>query len=79
MQDIEAEKYDTETGTAGGKSVIASGSEVAYIATDGERYALLNTLDGTFRIETASSEDSAYPVINGVSIEEIFDGILFAG
>ena len=51
-----------------------------YYSTDNERFALLKCSDGTIcRVEAVYDSDLGYIAIDGVNIEEIFDGIIFAG
>lgn len=79
LQDIETESYDEEKGTVNGKVILKKGSEVVYIGTDGERYALLSSESGVCRIETEADTDGPFYKINGISVDEVFDGIVYAG
>ena len=80
LQDLEAEVYDEKKNTINGNKTLKAGDEVLYYSTDNERFALLKCSDGTIcRVEAVYDSDLGYIAIDGVNIEEIFDGIIFAG
>ena len=67
----------TEDGATVGEYVIAPGTECIYYRTDGKNLADLKIGDTIVRLEIDSSE---WPTcVNGIDLEEAFDGILWAG
>lgn len=80
LQDLEADIYDEGNNTVNGKKTLKEGDKVMYCATDCEEYALLRTADGTMvRVESAHDGDSYRFIVNGIKLEELFDGLFFAG
>lgn len=75
LQDVKATVLDSDTGA---EMVVKTGTKGRYIRTDNEKIADLCLEDGTeIRLEIECSE---WPrTINGIDIEEIFEGLLFAG
>lgn len=80
LQNIEVDVYDEKQGTVNGKKTLKTNEEVFYYATDGEKYALLKCSDGTIcRVECVFDNEEYYNKVNGIKLEELFDGIIFAG
>ncbi len=76
-QDVTGVKVGAD-GAPGDETVIPAGTKVEYIRTDGMSRADLRLPDGTAVRVTVDTSD--WPrTVNGVDIEELFDGILFAG
>lgn len=80
LQDLEADIYDEKTEKVNGKKTLKKGDKVIYCATDCEEYALLRAADGTLlRIQSVRDENEYRFTINGMKLEELFDGLFFAG
>lgn len=80
MQNIEVDVYDEKQGTVIGKKTLKTDDKVLYYATDGEKYALLKCSDGTLcRVECVFNDTDYYSKVNGIKLEELFDGTIFAG
>ena len=81
LSDLEADVYDMEKGKrTGKKKTLKQGEKVTYIATDNEAYGYLKTSDGTvICVEAVFDKENYWYVIDGVNIEEIFDGVMYAG
>ena len=78
--DLEVEVFDIEKEKAKKTEILKVGEKVLYIGTDGEKYAFLKSNDGkTYRVETSRREEDWHEYIDGVSTEDIFDGLFFAG
>jgi len=79
LKDFEVDVYDEENDEIKGKKTLKSGEKVLYWATDDIKYGYLKCADGTIcRVE--GGHDSSYKFkVNGFSIEEVFDGVIFAG
>jgi len=78
LKDLEVIVCDEDAKATDESRTISKGEEVFYYGTDNEKYAYLKLSDGTIcRVETDGGE---WPItIDGIEIEEIFDGLLFAG
>lgn len=78
LHDVEGQQMDGISGEKLGSYTIPRGSKVVYFRTDGERFADLKLEDGKIiRVELDSAQ---WPrTIDEISIEEIFDGVFFAG
>ena len=78
MQDLEAEARDSFEDQMTYTMFLSKGDRMAFYATDNETYVDFMTDNGSFvRIYVDSSD---YPQqVNGIDIEELFDGIIFAG
>ena len=80
LQGIELDVYDIKQNKVTGKKTLQPGEQVFYYATDNEKYALLKCFDDTIcRVEGGFDEDEYYYMVNGIILEELFDGTLFAG
>ena len=80
LQNIEVDVYDEKQGTVIGKKTLKTDDKVLYYATDGEKYALLKCSDGTLcRVECVFNDTDYYSKVNGIKLEELFDGTIFAG
>lgn len=77
-QPVDAELVDENTGEIMGNVSLKKGEEVQYVRTDDKTMADLKRSDGTIvRVEVDTEN---WPrTIDGVEIETIFDGIIFAG
>lgn len=75
--DVEGKSVD-ESGNVGDKTTIPANSNCKLYRSDNENYVDLKLDDGSIvRIEI---DDSDYPhTVNGIDIEEAFEGIMFAG
>ena len=75
--DVEGKSVD-ESGNVGDKTTIPANSNCKLYRSDNETYVDLKLDDGSIvRIEI---DDSDYPhTVNGIDIEEAFEGIMFAG
>lgn len=72
--------YDKKTDTISGTKTLYTGDKVVYIATDGESRGLLKCEDGTILcMEYKFDEEKFYMTVNGIKIEEILDGVVYAG
>lgn len=78
LTDLEVEIIEPETGAPSGKSTVKSGAKVKYYRTDNDDEADLILADGRIGRVTVQSENWIR-MIDGVDVEEIFDGLLFAG
>ncbi|MDO4975681.1 MAG: DUF3298 domain-containing protein [Eubacteriales bacterium] len=77
-RDFDAELFDLESGSVGEQVKVGEGSKVVYYATDNVEYGFLLLEDD--RIVRVKVNRSEWPItIKGVEIEDIFDGIVFAG
>lgn len=80
LQGIELDVYHIEQNKVTGKKTLQPGEQVFYYATDNEKYALLKCSDGTLcRVECVFDDTDYYSKVNGIKLEELFDGIIFAG
>lgn len=80
LQDIEADVYDEKKGAVTGKKTLKAGDEVLYYSTDNERYALLKCSDGTIcRVEVVFDDEEWCQTVNGIKLEELFEGLIYAG
>lgn len=78
-QDVKASEINEETKEViTDDSAIPSGTKLSIIGTDGKGIVDLKTESGTvYRIDIKA--DDWPQTVNGVDIEELFDGIMFAG
>ena len=80
LQDLELPSYDRDTGTAGAAVSLHTGDTLQLIAADGDSRVLAVTEDGTVvLIELEYGQDSWQPRVNGIDIDDLFDGMMFAG
>lgn len=76
LEDVKASQLDN--GTESGSITLKKGSKVLYCGTDNKKTAYLALDDGTRAAVKIDSYD--WPrTIDGASIEDLFDGIMFAG
>ena len=79
LKDLEVDVYDEQSGSVKGTKVLKNGDTVLYYATDNLKYAYLKCSDGT-KCRVECGHDSMFNFkVNGFSVDEIFDGIVFAG
>ena len=76
-QDVTGVLVDEEGRETGNKYTIPSGTEVTICATDGKSFVDLRVGEEKVRVYVVC--DIWPQTIDGVDIEELFDGILFAG
>lgn len=78
LQPLEVSIVDEKSGEVTGKRTLDAGTEVIYYRTDDESIADLKLPDGSIGRITIDSKE--WPrTINNISIEEIFENLLFAG
>lgn len=78
LQPLEVSIVNDATGNTAGKMMLQEGLEVTYLRTDNETFADFELVNGT--IVRVDVEYGEWPTtINGVDINEIFDGLMFAG
>ena len=77
-RDLEVEIINADTGNVMGKDTVKSGETVIYFRTDDKTRADLKLPDGRIGRVTLMNDEWPY-MIDGVEIEDIFDGILWAG
>ena len=78
-RDIDAWKADADSGEMFYDVVLPAGTEVALLRTDGSSFwDLVSDSGDCYRVWVGKAEDGPQTV-NGVDIEECFDGIRFAG
>ena len=76
LEDVKASQLDN--GTESGSITLKKGSKVLYCGTDNKKTAYLALDDGTRAAVKIDSYD--WPrTIDGAAIEDLFDGIMFAG
>ncbi len=78
LHDFSVELYDEKTGTAKGTVTVAKGEQVTYYATDNDRYIWLLLEDGTLCRKEVVTDDYL-PTVDGYRMEEIFEGVMYAG
>jgi len=77
-RNIEVDIHNTKTGKSEGKRTLRKGEKVKYFSTDDVKYIYLKCEDGTICRKQVESDD--YPTrIDGVDINDLFDGLFFAG
>ncbi|MBO4373838.1 MAG: DUF4163 domain-containing protein [Lachnospiraceae bacterium] len=77
-KDIEAEVYADENATESKKETLEKGTVLYYLRTDNETFVDMKTEDG--RVVRFHPETKEYPqTVDGTDIEELFDGVMFAG
>lgn len=78
LQPLEVSIVNDTTGDTAGKMMLQEGLDVIYLRTDNETFADLELVNGTIvRVEV---KYGAWPTtINGIDINEIFEGLMFAG
>lgn len=77
-RDLEVEIVDDASGNITGKATVKSGETVIYFRTDGKTKADLKLSDG--RIGRVTLMNDEWPeTIDGVEVEDIFDGVFWAG
>lgn len=80
LVDFEVEVYDEKEDKVIGTKTLMTGEKVLYIGTDNEQYGLLQCEDGSIcRAEYRFDEELFQMTVNGQILEEVFDGIIFAG
>jgi len=80
LKDLDADVFDPKSEEITGSRTLKAGETVLYCGTDGERYGYLKCYDGVMlRVDTVRAKDSYYYTIDGINIEEWFDGLFFAG
>ncbi|MCR4841789.1 MAG: DUF3298 and DUF4163 domain-containing protein [Eubacterium sp.] len=70
---LEADSEDSDTRT------IEAGTELTIFRTDNNSVVDLLTSDGTIVRLTVEDGEDCYQTVNGIDIEELFDGVVFAG
>ena len=81
-EDLEAEVLDDEDADSGKTETLSSGETFTYFRNDGESIVDLKASDGRIvRIYLEKESDDYYlhNMYNGENIEDIFDGIVYAG
>ncbi len=78
LRDFSAEIYDEENHTAKGTVKISAGETMQYYATDGQTYIWLLLEDGTLCRKKVQLEDYRLQ-IDGYYVEEMFEGVMYAG
>ncbi|MBQ4527571.1 MAG: DUF3298 domain-containing protein [Clostridia bacterium] len=80
LKDFDADVYDENKDKITGKRTLHKGDKVVYVGTDGDKYGLLKCPDGTVcRVEYAFDDETYYITVNGINIDEIFDGVIYGG
>lgn len=80
LQKFDVDVYDKEGDRITSARTLKAGEKVVYISTDDEQYALLKCQDGTVcRVEYGFNDEEFCYMVNGIKLEELFDGIMFAG
>ncbi len=77
-QALDVDVIDENTGEKTGTMTLNPGTEVLYYRTDDATFADLQLDDGTV-VRVVISAESWPRTINGIDIEHIFDGMMFAG
>ena len=76
--DLEAEVFADEEATESSKETLPKGTVLYYLRTDDETFMDMKTEDG--RVVRLYPKTGDWPqTIDGTDIEEIFDGVMFAG
>ena len=77
-QDLEVEARDSYDSDVTYTMQMKKGDEISFYATDNQTYVDFKTKNGNFvRIYVDWSD---YPqTVNGIDIDDLFDGIMFAG
>jgi hypothetical protein len=75
--DLEFDEVDAE-GNVIGKTTIPKGTIYYMYRSDGETYVDCKTEDGTYVRIVVDHSDYPY-LVNGINLEDAFDGIMFAG
>ncbi len=78
LHDFNAELYDEKNHSAKGTVTVAEGEQVTYYATDNDRYIWLLLEDGTLCRKEVVIDDYL-PTVDGYPVEEMFEGVLYAG
>lgn len=78
LRDFSAEIYDEETHTAKGTVKISAGEQMQYYATDGQSHIWLLLEDGTLCRKEVQMADHRLQ-IDGYYVEEMFEGVMYAG
>ena len=77
-QDTELPAVDEKTLEAGAPVSLAAGTHLTFIRTDSENTVDMKTDDGT--VVRITQEGEEWPrTVNGIPIDELFDGMMFAG
>lgn len=80
ISELTADVIDMKTGEITGTKTLKAGDEVLYIATDNENLGCLRCSDGdVILVETGYDYENYFRTIKGVDINEIFDGMMYAG
>lgn len=78
LQPLEANIVDEVTGEETSNIMLQEGSEVIYLRTDNQSFADLKLENGT--IVRIQIEYDGWPItVNGVDIDDVFEGLRFAG
>ena len=78
LMPVKGTVVDEKTGNQKGERTLQAGEKVIYYRTDGESYADLRLLDGTI-VRFMVSHDGWPYTVNGLNIEDVFEGLAFAG
>lgn len=80
LADMQVDVYDEKEDKITATKTLKTGDKVVYISTDGEKYGLLKCQDGTVcRVEYRFDTEKYKMTVNGMTIEEVFEGIMYAG
>ena len=77
-QDATLPKVDPATLEANGEISIPAGSKLTFVRTDSERTVDMKTEDGT-EVRITQEGDGWPYTVNGIEIDDLFDGMMFAG
>ena len=78
LRDMETDIYNKATDQTKGSRVLKKGEKVLYYSTDNEKYVYFQCKDGTICRNEVKHND--YPAtIDGVDINDLFEGMFFAG
>ncbi len=78
--DIEAEVADNASLSGASNETLAVGTKLYPYATDNSSYVIFKLDDGRFaKVSYVHNEEDVYATVNGLSEEEVFDGIQYAG
>lgn len=78
LQDMRADIYDVVFGQVKGTVKLSKGDKVRYYSTDNERYVYLMLKDGTIVRKEIMQNEWVWR-IDGILIEDLFEGMFFAG
>lgn len=78
LREMETDIYNEATDRTEGNRILEKGEKVLYYSTDNEKYIYLQCEDGTICRKEVEYGD--YPTtIKGIDVNDLFDGLFFAG